>query len=293
MKKTGFYIFFIFNYIITLLPLRLLYVFSDFLFVILYHFPKYRREIVATNLRNAFPDKNEKELRVIGRRYYRHMADLIVETLKATHMSKRQMASRFRFRDMSLLDRLYDEGRDVVAVCSHYNNWEWLSSMPLFSPFTAMTIYKPLKNNYFDRFMYLLRSKFGVVPAPMQGILREIVKRRKEKEQTITAFIADQTPAPDDHIYWTTFMNQDTGFFTGTEKVAVMLNMAVVFVHIIKVRRGYYEVEVSLISENPKDEPPFSITQKHISILEDIIRAQPEYWLWSHRRWKYKREKND
>lgn len=293
MKGISFYIFFVINYLVTLLPLRVLYIFSDIFFVILYYFPSYRRKVVAGNLKNAFPEKDDAELRRIARRYYRHLADLFVETLKVTHMSGKQIARRFRFREMTLLNRLYDEGRDVVAVCSHYNNWEWLSSMPLFTRFTAMTIYKPLKNKYFDRLMFDFRSKYGVVPSPMQSILREILKRRKTGELSVTAFIADQTPPPDDHTWWTNFLNQETGFFTGPEKVAVKLDMAVIFVHIIKVRRGYYEVEMSLISENPKSEVQYAITEKHVRRLEEIIREKPEYWLWSHRRWKHKKVKKD
>lgn len=293
MQRIGFYIFFALNYVITLLPLRVLYIFSDIIFVLLFYFPSYRKKVVEANLRNAFPEKGKAELDRISRKYYRHLADLFTETLKVTHMSSREISRRFRFRDMTLIDRLYGEGRDIVAVCSHYNNWEWLSSMPLNSGYTGMTIYKPLKNKYFDKLMYDLRSKYGVVASPMQSILREMIKRRKNGELTVTAFIADQTPPPDEHTYWTSFLNQETGFFTGPEKVAVKLDMAVIFVHIIKFRRGYYEVEASLISESPKNETPFAITEKHVRKLEEIIREQPEFWLWSHRRWKHKRANKD
>jgi Kdo2-lipid IVA lauroyltransferase/acyltransferase len=293
MKKILFYIFRIFSYFITLLPLRVLYIFSDFLFLLLYYFPSYRREVVSKNLRNAFPEKSEKERKTIERRFYRHMADLFVESVKVTHMGPKQMSRRFRFRDMTLLDRLFDEDRDVLAVCNHYNNWEWLSSMPLYSRFRALTIYKPLKNKYFDRYMFDLRSKYGVEPAPMQNILKVLIKHRKENVKTVSAFIADQAPPKGEHVHWAHFLNQETAFYTGTEKVAVMLNMAVVFVHIIKVRRGYYEVEVTPVSENPKAEEPGAITEKHIHILEEIIREKPEYWLWSHKRWKHKRPVNE
>ena len=293
MKGIGFYIFFALNFVITLLPLRVLYLFSDFFFIVLYYFPSYRRDIVASNLKNAFPEKDKKELDIISRKYYRHLADLIVETLKVTHMSESEIIRRFRFRNMDLIERLYDEGRDTVAVCSHFNNWEWLSSMPLSSRYTGMTVYRPLKNKYFDRFMIRNRSKYGAVLAPMQVILREIIKRRKDGELTITAFIADQTPPPDEHTYWTSFLNQETAFFTGPEKIAVKLDMAVVFVHIIKIRRGFYEIEASLISEHAKEESPYAITERHVRKLEEIISEKPEYWLWSHRRWKHKRLKKD
>jgi len=290
MKAVLFYIFYIFCYIITLLPLRVLYLLSDLIFLFLYYFPSYRREIVAKNLRNAFPEKSEEELKIIARRYYRHMSDLIIETLKIMHMSKKKIAKRFRVTNMALLDRLYDEDRDIICASSHYNNWEWMSSMPLAMPFKVLAIYKPLTNKYFDRFIYNIRARYDAEPAPMQNILRSLVRCRKENIRTISAFISDQTPpGKDKSVYWTTFLNQDTSFFTGTEKVAEKLNMVVVFVHIRKIKRGYYEADPILISDNPKDEEPGAITKKYVQLLEEMIKEKPEYWLWSHRRWKHKR----
>ncbi len=293
MKKAAFYIFLAINYCVTLLPLRVLYIFSDLLFLLLYYFPSYRRDVVAKNLRNAFPEKSEKELSIIARRYYRHMADLFIETLKLTHMGPAELKKRFHFRDLTLLNRYFDQGKDILAVCSHYNNWEWLSSMPLFTEVKALTVYKPLANKSFDRFMYNLRAKHGVEPSPMNSILKSLVTARKEKQLTVTAFIADQTPPKGEHVYWVPFLNQETSFYQGTERVAKMLDMPVVFVHIIKVRRGYYELELSLITDTPKDEAPGVITAKHAGALEDVIREKPEYWLWSHRRWKHKRPANE
>ena len=288
MKGIGFYIFYAINWLITLLPLRILYLFSDIFYLILYKVAGYRRQVVAINLRNAFPEKSEAERRIIERRFYRHLADLFVETLKVTHMSARQISKRFRIRDLSLVHRLYNEGRDIITVCSHYNNWEWLSSLSL-ALYTKLTVYKPLKNKYFDRFILKLRTKHGAIASPMHYILRTLVTYRKKNIRTATGFIADQTPPPDENAYWTTFLNQDTGFYRGAEKVAVMFDMAVVYFHIIKVRRGYYEVDIKLITEHAKAEAPDFITFRTIEMLEEIIRDKPEYWLWSHRRWKHKK----
>jgi KDO2-lipid IV(A) lauroyltransferase len=294
MKAIGYYIFYAINWLITFLPMRILYLFSDFFYIILYYIAGYRRKVVATNLLNAFPEKSETERRIIERRFYRHLADLFIETLKATHMSAAQITKRFKFRDWTLPERFYSEGRDVMAFCSHYNNWEWLSSMPLTSPYTGISVYKPLKNRYFDRFILDLRTKYGVVAFTMYHVLRDLVALRKKNIRTSTAFIADQTPPPDEHAYWTTFLNQETGFYRGGEKIAVMLDMAVIYAHIIKVRRGYYEVDLKLITEHPGTEAPDSITARYIEMLEEIIKDKPEYWLWSHRRWKHKKPlKND
>jgi Kdo2-lipid IVA lauroyltransferase/acyltransferase len=293
MKKIFFYIFYFIIYLVTLLPLRVLYLFSDFLFLLLYYFPSYRRNVVATNLKNSFPEKSDKERKIIARRYYRHMADLLVEALKIIHMSDRQIARRMTIVNADLFNRFYAEGRDVIAVCSHYNNWEWLSSVSYFSKLSALLVYKPLTNEFFDRLMFRLRSKYGAEPSPMSAILKTILKYRQKKIPSVSALVADQTPPKGGHVYWTNFLNQDTCFYYGTEKIAKTLDMAVVYVHVIKVKRGYYKAELTLITDHPKNELPGAITEKHVRLLENIIREKPEYWLWSHRRWKHKRPANE
>jgi len=294
MKAIGFYIFYGINYLITMLPLRVLYLFSDLFYLVLYYLAGYRRKVVAANLRNAFPEKSEVERKKIERRFYRHLADLFVETLKATHMSPEQISRRFAVRDVSDFDRLYKDGRSVIALCSHYSNWEWFSAVQLATPFRVLVIYKPLKNKHFDQFILNLRTKYGTWVSPMQNILRDLIKFRNEKILTISGFIADQTPPPDEHAYWTTFLNQETGFFRGAEKLALKYDLPVIFVNITKLKRGYYELVFELMTDHPGKESPDFITTRYAEMLEAVIREKPEYWLWSHRRWKYKKPvKND
>jgi KDO2-lipid IV(A) lauroyltransferase len=289
MKAPGYYIFFIVNYLVTLLPLRVLYIFSDIFYVLIYHLARYRRKIVAANLKNSFPEMSEAGRRLIERRFYRYLADLLVETLKATHMSPKEIAARMTVRDTTLVDRFYNEGRDVVAVLGHYCNWEWLSSVAMQTPYRILTIYKPLKNEYFDNFILRLRTKYGLHASPMEHIFRDILDFRNKNIRTITAFVADQTPPRDNNPYWATFLNQDTCFYRGPEKIAVKFDMPVFFARITRIKRGYYELDMKLITEHPKDEAPDFITSRHAAMLEELIREKPEYWLWSHRRWKYKR----
>jgi len=293
MKAIGFYIFSVINYLITLLPLQVLYLFSDFFYLILYYLAGYRRKVVAANLRNAFPEKSEVERRKIERRFYRHLSDLIVETLKATHMSPEQISQRFAVRGLSGIDPLYKDGKSIIALCSHYNNWEWFSAVQLATPFRILTSYKPLKNKYFDQFILNLRTKFGTWVSPMQYILRDLLKFRNEKILTMSGFIADQAPPPDEHAYWTTFLNQETGFFRGAEKLAVKYDMPVIFVNINKIKRGYYEMVFEIVTEHPGKEAPDFITSRYAEMLEAVIREKPEYWLWSHRRWKHKKPVNN
>jgi len=294
MKAAGFYIFYGINYLITLLPLRVLYLFSSLFYFILYYLTGYRRKVVAANLRNAFPEKSEGERKEIERRFYRHLSDLFVETLKVTHMSPEQISRRLTISDQAGVARFYKEGKSVIGLCSHYNNWEWLSAVQLMTPFRLLTVYKPLTNKYFDKFINNLRTKYGVLASPMENIIRDLARFRNEKIPTMSAFIADQTPPPDKHVFWTTFLNQETGFYRGAEKLAVKYDMPVVFVILTKIKRGYYELTFKLITEHPGQEAPDFITSRYAEMLEAVIREKPEYWLWSHRRWKYKNpSKND
>lgn len=289
MGKIGFRLFYVSTWLLTLLPFRLLYVMSDLLQPLMWHVVRYRRKVVETNLKNAFPEKSAEERRKIARRFYSHFTDLILETVKAIHMSPDQISRRFVVKDPGEFERLYARGKDIVALCSHYNNWEWLSAVQLYTSHKIITIYKPLTNKYFDKFILDLRTKYGTCATPMQNIIRELLRFRGENVLTMSGFIADQTPPRGDNNFWTTFLNQQTAFYRGAEKVAVKYDMAVVFVKVIKVRRGYYELDYSVITENPRAEEPDTVTAAYASMLEEIIRAQPEYWLWSHRRWKYKR----
>ncbi len=289
MSAIGYYIFYVTNWLITLLPLRVLYLVSDFLFLILYYFPSYRRKIVAQNLRNSFPEKSDKELAAIEKKFYRHLADLFVEILKLTHMDRAKSMDHMKITNQELLDRLYRENRDVVAVIGHYNNWEWLKSLIYHTDFQTVTIYKPLQNKRFDRFMLDLRRKGGMILTPMSHIVREIVESRQKKRLSIYSFITDQTPPVTELKYWTTFLNQDTPVFLGVEKIASKYDMAVVFFNVKKIKRGYYNYTVELLFEHTAGLPEHIITERHVRRLEEVIKENPEYWIWSHRRWKHKK----
>ncbi len=287
MGTIGFYIFYGINWIITLLPLKALYVFSDLLFILLYYFPSYRRKIVADNLKNSFPEKSDEERFLIEKKFYRHLADLFVETLKLTHLSNKELTERITISNPSLLEDLYNSGRDLAVVHSHYNNWEWLECLPLYTKYKIVSIYKPLQSKLFNNFLNGLRSGNGMELSPMNLIVREIVENRRKNVRTLYGFIADQTPAKPDIRYRTTFLNQDTPVFLGIEKIAVKYDMAVVFFNVQKIKRGYYNLSVELLFEQTRGVPEHLITDTHVKRLEALIREKPEYWIWTHRRWKY------
>ena len=289
MGAIGYYIFYGINWVFTLLPLSVLYFFSDFLYFVLYYFPSYRRKVVANNLKNSFPDKSEQEIKCIEKKFYKHLADLFIETFKLTHISKEQMMKRFTVSNLEIINRLLDEKRDTIAVLGHYNNWEWLTALPLYTKYKSVSIYKPLQNKFFDRFINNLRSKNGMVLTPMSNIIREIINDRKNNINTISAFISDQTPIKTEIKFWTTFLNQDTPIYMGTEKVASKYDMAIVFFHIQKIKRGYYNLNIELLFDHTAGLPEHFITETHVKRLEEIIREKPEFWIWSHRRWKHKK----
>ncbi|MFA5819353.1 MAG: lysophospholipid acyltransferase family protein [Bacteroidales bacterium] len=289
MGAVGYYIFYGINWIITLLPLPVLYIFSDLLYLLLYYFPSYRRKVVATNLKNSFPEKSEEELKCIEKKFYKHLADLFIESFKLSHMTKAQLIKRFTISNLEILDKLFEEKRDTIAVLGHYNNWEWLILFPLYTKYKFITLYKPLQNKFFNRFINKHRSKYGIVLTPMAHIIREIINYRKNNINTLSAIITDQTPIKSEIKYWTTFLNQDTPVYMGTEKIASKYDMAIVFFHIQKIKRGYYNLNIELLFNHTAGLPDYLITKTHVRRLEEIIIEKPEYWIWSHRRWKHKK----
>jgi len=293
MGTFGYYIFYGLNWMMTLLPLRVLYIFSDIMFFSLYYLPGYRRSVVETNLRNSFPGKSEEERRIIARKYYRHLCDLIIETLKLTHIGKNELMKRMRLTNPEVLEKFYDEGRDVVVVLGHYCNWEWLNILPLYTRLRNVPIYKPLQNRHFNRFMLNLRLTNDCDPTPMANVVRELIRNRKINRRALYGFMTDQTPPRGEIKYWTNFLNQDTPVYLGAEKIAIKYDMAIVFFNIQKIKRGYYTFTAETLFEHATGLPEEQITEKHVKRLEAIIREKPQYWLWSHRRWKHKRENSD
>jgi Kdo2-lipid IVA lauroyltransferase/acyltransferase len=290
MGTIGFYIFYAINWIITLLPLKLLYIFSDILFLFLYYFPSYRRKVVAENLRNSFPEKSDREIASIERKFYRHLADLFVETLKLTHMSNKELKKRMIISNPEMFDRFYDSGRDLVVIQGHYNNWEWLATcLPLYTKYKVVGVYKPLQNKMFDKFINNYRLRNNAELAPMQMVVRKIIENQRKNIRGLYGFVADQTPARNLIEYYTDFLNQETPVFLGIEKIAAKYDMPVVYLNVQKVRRGYYSMTIELLFDNTRGLPKYMVTDRHVKRLEQIIKENPEYWLWTHRRWKYKK----
>lgn len=274
------------------LPLGVLYIISDVLYVLIYHVARYRVGIARKNICDSFPDKSQKECREIERKFYRHFADYIVETVKLLHISDEEMRKRMHYFGVDMVDESLDNGRSCAVYAGHYANWEWLPSITLWSHYSSTDkvsfgqIYRPLRNKWFDNFLLSLRSRFNSVSIPKNNSLRHLLKEKVEGVLTVTGFISDQHPAVKDNGHVLRFLNHDTAFITGSELLATRLGMDVYYFDVEKVGRGYYKTTLRKITTDVASQKPGAITDAYVKMLENSILRQPELWLWTHARWK-------
>jgi Kdo2-lipid IVA lauroyltransferase/acyltransferase len=290
MALVGFLIGYPFLWLLSLLPLRILYVISDFLmFPIVFHVIGYRKKVVYENLRNSFPEKSQEEIEQIARKFYHHFCDLIVEVIKLINISEKEYKERIKYRNPEVFTELYNKGINIIAAAAHYGNWEFLSGVTDAIPYRNMSLYKPLSNKYYEKVITRIRTRFGAELVPMEEVTRKMLAYRRDGILTASCFIIDQTPLRHHIQYWTKFLNQDTPVFLGVEKLARSLKQAVIYVKMIPIKRGYYEFEVVKLYEDVSNVKEFEITEAHVRELEKQIIEKPEYWLWTHRRWKHKK----
>jgi KDO2-lipid IV(A) lauroyltransferase len=276
-----------FLYLLSLLPFWFLYLIADVVFVILYHINRYRRAVVQENLRNSFPEKTDAQLKIIERKYYKYMADLMMETIKSVSMSEKQVRKRMVPTNPELVDYYFKQGKSIMAAAGHYCNWEMAClSFGFLTDKRRVIIYKPQSNEVFTEFFNRTRSRFGATMISMRQTLRKMIEYKNEL--TFTVLASDQTPAAGDVKYFTTFLNQPTAVFLGIEKLTKVVDCVVIFYRIDLIKRGYYTYTFVPLIEEPKETKPYEITESHVKYLESLIREKPEYWLWSHRRWKVK-----
>ena len=291
MKKAGYLSLRAFTWIMQLFPLRVHYFVSDLIFLFTYTVFRYRRNIVQRNLANSFPGKTQNERNRIARNFYRHLCDTAVETLYFDRMSIAEGKSVVKYLNPELPNKYLDQGRQVIIILGHYNNWEWCSNWPLYSKYRFYPIYKKLKSSIFERFYFNLRSRFGAIPLERADTYRQLIYDHQKGIPSTSAFLFDQTPRIYEIQHWVTFLNQDTPVIVGAEKVAKKINGVVLFAHSRKLKRGKYEVKYQLVTDQAAGCSKFEITDKCLRLLEKQIIDNPEFWLWSHKRWKHKREK--
>ncbi|WP_341841913.1 lysophospholipid acyltransferase family protein [Chitinophaga caseinilytica] len=280
-----YYILLAFCYSVSILPLWVLYRISDLLYVFVYHILGYRRKVVLGNLRQAFPDKPEADIRRMARKYYRNLTDMMVETIKLLTMSKASLQKRF-ICDLGPLNKLYNEGRSCQLHLGHNFNWEWANLFCMQGvQFPFLVVFMPITTKAVNRMFRHFREKFGTVLIPANDMRNGMAPWMGK--QYLLALVADQNPGNPRRCYWYPFLNKMTAFYKGPEMSARRNDIPVVFADIRKTKRGHYEARLTLAFEHPTQTKEGEITEAFVRYLEKNIYEQPEVWVWSHRRWKH------
>jgi len=288
MRNIAYYFIFALTWLFSVLPFKVLYLIADLLYIVIYYVAGYRKSTVLLNLRLAFPDFTEKYIQTVAKKFYRHFADFLVEYIKGISMSLKVHRERFRYINPEIFSDFAGRGKNVALVSAHYNNWEWSGTITQIMPHEVLVIYRPLKNKAVDRLTKYIRSRHNIKMVPMEHVYRHALNNSKTGKLFLVWFLADQRP-PRNNPFWTTFLNQEASFYLGAEKMAKKLDMAVVFYDIQKRKRGYYDVTFKKLFDNGAETKENEITFACINEMEKEIVARPEFWLWSHKRFKHKR----
>ena len=275
------------------IPFWLLYILSDGLYYILYYIVRYRRRIVRKNLTESFPEKSEKEIVGIEKKFYRYLTDTILESVKMATISPKEISRRMKLMNVEGLKETMRAGKSASVFMGHYGNWEWVSSLPvhLEEGMLGVQIYHELSNKDMDRLMLHIRGRMGAISVEMRKTVRYIGKMASEGKVAAIGFIADQTPRKKDAHYYLNFLNHEVPALVGTEKLTKHYGFEAWYLNVKRVKRGYYEAEFVKLHENPQELPDFELTDIYYQRLEEMIRKQPELYLWSHNRFRLARKK--
>lgn len=290
MKNLTYYLSFTLWFIISLLPLWVFYRLSDGLYYLVYHVVRYRRRVVYANLRSSFPEKSEAEIERIAKDFYSFFCDYIVETLKFFSMGEKNIRKRMKFEGLNQVKEDFANGRSVSVYLGHYCNWEWISSLGLHLDEQCGQIYHPLENATLDRLFLYMRGRFKAQSIKMDDTFLTILKWKKEGRKNIVGYIADQVPGYNNIHYWADFLHHDTPVFTGAERISKIMDTTVYYLDVERPRRGYYTARFIKIADSLNKHPVFFATEQYFRLLEQNIQRAPQYWLWSHKRWKRTRE---
>ncbi len=259
---------------------------TGLIYVVLFYVTKYRKKVVYTNLKNAFPQKTPNELNNIARTYYRYLGQMMIENLYLRVATPKNLPYKINVKNPELLNQYYQQQRSGILMFGHNGNWEYSGALVVHTPYLLAPVYKRLSNKTFDAFYYNMRHQYGVEPIEMRDVVRRFTPLTK-KQPTLLFMLADQSPMKHEIHHWVPFLNQPTGVYLGSEKLAKKMNLVVFYCEITLQKKGIYQFEFKLITDNAPATPDFYITNTFFAMLESSIHKQPAYWLWSHRRWKH------
>ena len=272
-----------------MLPFPLLYLFSDFTYIITYRLIGYRIKTVRANLALTLPHLSDKERLVIEKKFYHHMCDMFLEMIKTMTISKEEICKRYIFKNFEVYKELEKQEKSIAIMCAHYASYEWVVSMNYYTEFHGYGIYKQIKNPYFDKLVHSIRSKFNATLITTKETIPTIITNNRNKKLSVYGFASDQSPKENSAHHWAKFMGIEVPVHTGAEMLSKKYNMNVVFLRTKKMKRGYYEATMEILTENAREVPNYGITDQFLKLVEQQIYESPEYYLWTHKRWKHKR----
>ena len=287
MQRLLFWLVYPLLWIISKLPFWLFYKVSDVIFFILYYAVGYRKKTVRYNLKTAFPEKSDAERKSIEKKFYRHMCDMFLEMIKSISISADELKERFQFDDLSIVEKLVKEQRSSLIMMGHYASYEWLTALQFYFDHSGYGIYKRIKNPYFDKLIHEIREKWNSKLLANKEATFIIRKQQRAGKMATYAFIADQSPKTRKNYHCTDFLGKNVPFFTGVERLAKSEDMPVIYLAVDKIKRGYYKASFKVITEDPTTLPDYQITDEFAALLEAQIKANPEYYLWTHKRFKH------
>ncbi len=280
--------FYFFIKLISQLPFWILDTIGFFLYIFIRHVFKYRYKVVWENIEKSFPEWDKSKIKKTTNAYYKHFIDLIIETLKGLTLTEEKFDKHFKFTNPELLEKYYSEGKNAVVLSGHYANWEWLNNIGRYSNYLSLAVYLPLKNKFWDNLIKEIRERFGAETVPMREIYRRIEALQKENRLFLVGLVSDQCPPPNKSV-WSTFLGRNTAYYAGPDKISRMLSAPVFYLSVKKKKRHVYEATYILLSDKTQNLPQNEIIHKFSAALEKDVREFPEMYIWSHKRWKYKK----
>ena len=275
-------------WLLSILPFRILYFISDGVYLLVYYVIGYRKKVVFNNLKLSFPEKSDKELVKISKKFYHHFVDVFIEMIKSFTVSKEAVYKRYKFPNIDFFTELYKDGKSVILVGPHYANWEWIMSVDSFVSYKGYAAYTKVNNKYFNNKILKSRTKFGTSLVQTSKIISEIKYNQKNNIQAMYGLLSDQSPQLKKTFYWSEFLGVKVPIHTGAEMLAKRYDLNMVFMDVKKVKRGHYETTFSLITNDAPKFKDYLLTDIFLEKVEKQIRTKPEYYFWTHRRFKHK-----
>ena len=276
-------------FLISILPFRLLYFFSDFVYFLIYYIIGYRKKVVRANIALALPHLSEKERLIIEKKSYQHLCDMFLEMIKTMSISGKEIEERFVFSNLEIIKELEKKDKSIAIMCAHYASYEWVISMNERVSYQGFAIYKKVNNPYFDKLVKKIRSRFKAYLITTKETRSVIEQNESKGNHAIYGFASDQSPQVKPQTYWSKFMGIEVPVYIGAEVLSKKYDMNVVFLKVKKVKRGFYQADIELISDNVNSIPDYQITETFLRKVEEQIHEAPEFYLWTHKRWKHRR----